>query len=86
MVDFLSERLEFYQKGEDSDADKQFKNGNYQGKLLKHDCYQNRDSDSEHIEDEEEFCKEIVLGEATENDLDTCPMFVKSSAWSLLFV
>jgi len=86
MVDFLSERLEFYQKGEDSNADKQFKNGNDQRKFLENNCYQNRDSDPEHVKDEEEFGEEVVLGEATENDLNTCPMFVKSSAWSLLFV
>jgi hypothetical protein len=86
MIDFLSKRLELNQKSEDSNADEEFKDGDYQWEFLKDDCYQNRDSDSKHIKDKEEFGKDVALGEATEDNLDTGPMFIKSSAWGLLFV
>ena len=86
MVDFLPKRLEFYQKGKHTNTDQQFKKSNCQGGFLKYHRYQNRDSDSEHVENEKELSEEVVLSKTTENDLDTCPMFVKGSAWSLLCV
>ena len=71
MIDFLLERLQFNKEGEDSDADKHLEDADCHWGSFRENCDEDWQADTEHVEDEEEFGKDISLCEAIIDNLDT---------------
>ena len=89
MIDLFLERFQLDKEGEDSDADKHLENADCHWRSFRENCDEDRQANTKHVEDKEEFSKDISLCEAIVDNLNTGILFVEfdyTDSFSLIAV